>query len=218
MLKARFATLLSAALALSLAAGPVLAQAQPGGRAARGQRGQRGQRQGRGARGASLVTLPAKTLDSILKLTADQKTKVTAIQEKYAADAKLLRPAPGQPADPANTGKLRALNQQANKDIEEILTAEQKTKWADARKELAVYAAAGIPAALYGTVKLTDDQKTKLQALAKETAEKTRGLAPDQRRAANQEARQKAADILTADQKAAIEKYRKENPRGRRRQ
>jgi hypothetical protein len=215
MLKSRFALVLGAALALCLAAGPTLAQGQPGARAARGQRGQR---QGaRGARGASLATLPVKTLDSILKLTADQKTKVTAIQEKYAADAKPLRPTPGQPADPANTAKLRELGQQASKDIEAVLTADQKTKWADARKDFALFAAAGIPPALYGELKLSADQKTKLEALAKETAEKTRGLAPDQRRAANQEARQKAADILTADQKAAIEKYRKENPRGRRR-
>jgi Spy/CpxP family protein refolding chaperone len=205
MFKARFAILAASALALTLAVAPVLAQ------------GQGGQRRG-GGRGVSLATLPIKTLDSVLTLTADQKTKVTAIQEKYAADVKPLRPAQGQPADPANTAKLRELSQQATKDIEAVLTDEQKTKWADARKEFALYTLAGIPAPLYGEVKLTGDQKTKLEAIQKETTEKLQGAPQDQRRTINQDARQKAGDILTADQKAAVEKYNKEHPRQGRRQ
>ena len=217
MLKNRFAVAitlsLGAVLGMSLIAGPVFAQAQPG--AGRGQ----GRGQGRGgARGVSLANLPIGALDSILKLTADQKTKATAIQEKYRTDTAALRPAQGQAPDPANTAKLRELTTQANKDLEALLTDEQKTKWTAARKDLALLASAGIPPALFTDIKLTDEQKIKLAAIQKETTDKVQALPQDQRRAAMQEARQKAADVLTADQKAAIEKYNKEHPRGRRRQ
>lgn len=216
MLKNRFAAAitltLGTALGLSLIAGPMLAQAAPA--AGRGQ----GRGQNRGARGVSLANLPLNTFDSILKLTADQKTKATAIQEKYTADTKPLRPTQGQPADPANTAKLREVTTQANKDLEALLTDDQKTRWTAARKDLVLYTSAGIPLALFTELKLTDDQKAKLQAIQKETTEKAQALPQDQRRAAMQEARQKAAEVLTADQKAAIEKYNKEHPRARRRQ
>ncbi len=215
MVKNRIAIICGTALALTLIGGSALAQAPAAGA---GQPGQGGQGRGRGGRGASLTTLPVETLDKIVKLTPDQKTKLTVIRDKYTEDSRSLRPQQGQPADPANAAKLRELSTKATQDVEALLTADQKTKWTDARKELALYSSAGIPMGLYGDLKLTDDQKKKLADLQKETAAKTQGIAPDQRRAAMQEARQKAADVLTADQKAAVEKYNKEHPRGRRRQ
>ena len=66
--------------------------------------------------------------------------------------------------------------------------------------------------------KLTADQKSKLEAIQKDTSDKLQGAPQDQRRTINQDARQKAGEVLTADQKAAIEKYNKEHPRQGRRQ
>jgi len=80
-------------MALALASGPIFAQAAP----AAGRQGQRGNR---GGRAVTLATIPVNTLETILKLTADQKTKVAAIQEKFTADVAPLRPQQGQPANP----------------------------------------------------------------------------------------------------------------------
>ena len=71
----------------------------------------RRQGQGQGQRGArvTLATLPIKALDASLKLSDEQKTKITAIQEKYRTDAQALRPAQGAQPDPANRQKLTTL-------------------------------------------------------------------------------------------------------------
>ena len=91
-----------------------------------------GRRQGRGGRGAATLTsLPVDALDAILKLTPDQKTKITAIREKLTNDTRGLQQ-PGQPPNP-KVGELRT---QATKDIEAVLTDEQKMKWTEARKDL----------------------------------------------------------------------------------
>ena len=64
-------------------------------------------------------------------------------------------------------------------------------------------------------LKLTDDQKKKIADVSKEIREKMQnGGAGADRRALMQEGRTKVEAILTAEQKAAIEKYNKEHPRG----
>jgi Spy/CpxP family protein refolding chaperone len=217
MVKNRIALLSGAALALAsitLLGSVAIAQAPPAAPGGQGQgRGQGRGQGGRGGRQASLTTMPIETLDKILKLTPDQKTKITAAREKYTADSRALRPQQGQQFDPANMTKLRELSTAANKQIEDTLTADQKKKWTDARKDITMLSSAGIPAGMYGELKLTDDQKKKLEAIQKDAATKAQGLQGQDRRAAMQEARTKAAEVLTADQKAAVEKYVKEHPR-----
>src|SRR5205809_6429627 len=116
----------------ALAAGSVFAQApkeDPGQNAApaAGRRAQGGQGQRGGGR-VSLATLPIKALDATVKLTDDEKSKITAIQEKYKTDAQALRPAQGAQPDPANRQKMRDLSTKANTDIEAVLTKEQNEK------------------------------------------------------------------------------------------
>jgi hypothetical protein len=178
-----------------------------------------GQRRGQGRnRAASVATLPVSVIDSIVKLTPEQKTKVTTIHDKFIADTRALRPQQGGQPDPANAQKLRDLNRQAVADVEAVLTQEQKDKFKAAAKDLQLYRSVGIPMELYGQVKLTDEQKTKLATIEKETTEKSQGVTDRaQVRQINQDARAKAEAILTADQKAAVEKYRKEHPREGRR-
>jgi Spy/CpxP family protein refolding chaperone len=178
-------------------------------------RQRQGQRRGQGRN--SVASLPVNVIDSIVKLTPEQKTKVTTIHDKYEADTRALRPQQGAQPEPANTQKLRDISRQAVADIEALLNQEQKDKLKAANKDLQLYRSVGIPVELYGQVKLTDEQKTKLAAIEKETTEKSQGVDQAQRRQINQEARTKAEALLTADQKAAIEKYRKEHPREGRR-
>ena len=185
--------------------------------AAFAQNEQGAQRQGnRGTRGVSLATVPVVALSAALKLTDEQKTKITAIHDKYAEDAKALRPAPGAQPDPANREKRRELTNKANADIEAVLNDEQKAKLKDVLQEMGMLRSAGIPLELVGDLKLTDDQKKQMAAIMADTQEKMRGLSPEDRRAKGremmQEARTKMEAVLTDEQKAMIEKYRKEHP------
>lgn len=202
---------LMTALTLTLAATTVVAfaqdapgQAQPGGR-----QGRQGQRGGRGR--VSVATVPVAALDSALKLTGEQKTKIKAIHDKLAEEMKGARPAPGSPPDPAAMQKLRDLNQQAVKDIEAILTDDQKAKLPDTIKELGALRNAGIPLEVVGDLKLTADQKTKIAAIAKEAQDKVSNLTPEERRAkmreTMQESRDKTMALLTDAQKKVITKF-----------
>src|SRR5437868_6141278 len=95
--------ILIAGLLLSLAL-PTFAQkpappgagVRPGGPGRGGPPGQPGQggpgRGQRGGRGASLAMLPVSVIDLITPLKSDQKTKITAIQDKAKADMKALQP------------------------------------------------------------------------------------------------------------------------------
>ena len=216
ILSAGAASLLGA-LSLSAVAqdAPKAPEQNPGAAQARPQRGQ-GQR-GQGQRGGrvSLATLPVKALDTALKLSDDQKTKITAIQDKYRTDAQALRPAQGAQPDPANREKLRDLSTKANSDIEAILTKEQNDKVKDTLKELTSLARAGIQPALALEQNLTADQKTKIAAIAADVQQKTQG--GGDRRAAMEEARTKVDAILTTEQKAARDKFMAERGRNRRR-
>ena len=208
----KLALLCAAAVVMMAVSVSAFAQNPPGQGRAQG-RGQRGRR-------VTVATLPVSVLDAVVKLTPEQKTKITAIHDKYEADTRSLRPQQGTQPDPTSRQKLADLSRQAVTDIEAVLTQEQKDKLKEAAKDFAMFQAAGIPLELFGELKLTDEQKKKLADIAKESREKSNGVTDRaQLRTINQDARAKAEAVLTADQKAAIEKYRKEHPRqGRRNQ
>jgi hypothetical protein len=215
-------------------AGSVLAQAQPGG--AGGRRQGRGQGRGGGqfGRGAqlTLTTVSLDVLGSELSLTEDQKTKIKAIQEQAQKDLQALRPQAGgggAPANPQETQqKRRDINTKATADIQAVLTDDQKAKAAPLLKKLSAVQAVGIPAGVYGELKLTDDQVTKLTELSAEvTKERTQKLADAQAaRQAGDTAKaqeiqaslrttgpnEKAMAILTDAQKASVTKYIKDHP------
>src|SRR5262249_12006153 len=148
---------IGAALALLMALSvTAFAQGEPG--QGGGQGG--GRRFGRqGGRGMGLAMIPVAALDAELKLSADQKTKITAIHAKFEADTKDLRPQPGAQPDQANFQKLRELSQQANQDIQAVLTDQQKAKLPVATRNLMMLRTVGIPIQVYGDLKLTDSQK-----------------------------------------------------------
>ena len=187
-----------AGLALLLAvAGPVVAQT--GAPQAGGARQGRGQ--GRGGQ-VSAATMPIGTLDYLLTLKDDQKTKITEIQNKLKEDIK---------AAPAGDRAARtALNTKAASDIDVVLTDDQKTKLKDHMPTLRLIGQSrAIPMAVIPDLKLTAEQRTKIMTAAKETQEKMAALPRGQASQADRQAltatfKTTVEGILTDEQKKTI--------------
>lgn len=209
----RIAHFSAAILALAVLGGPTLAQ---GGQGAAGRQG-RGQ--GRNRR-VNVASLPVNVIDAIVTLNAEQKSKITAIHDKYEADVRALRPAAGAAPDPANRQKLTELSRQANQDVENVLNADQKSKLQAALKDMPALLSLGIPIQVLPDLKLTEDQKTKLVAIGKDATEKLQALSPEDRRAKGRDIRtdahNQALAVLNADQKKVLDDYLKAHPRGNR--
>lgn len=178
------------------------------------------QAQGKGRGQAGLASIPVDVLAGPLKLTDDQKTKIKASQEKVAkAMAEAQKAAGAGGGSDAGRQAVRDARQAANKEITAVLTAEQIGKVEGVVREFGSYQQLGIPLQVLGELKLTDGQKSKIKPIAEEMQRKVQGLRarggqPD--RQAMQQIRQdyaaKVTAILTAEQKAAIETWRKANP------
>lgn len=235
--------------------------------------GQFGQRQ------MTVLSVPMEALQSGLKLTADQKTKIAKIQEEN-------RPrgfggfgggggrgpggggAPGGPPGGAPGGgggggrrggggggggfgggggqrpdfqAMQARSDAAAKSIEALLTPAQKKALPTLIKDVGAMRTVGIPAQLYGDLKLTADQKSKIGTLAKQTQDSMQkmfqsaggggrgpggppGGAPGAGpgggggfdfqaiQKMREDTNKKAMAILTSAQKAQVDKYLKANP------
>ena len=216
--------------ALAQGAGAQAAAGQAGG-------GRGGQGRGGGGAAPSLSTLPAAYLASALTLTDEQKTKIQAIQDKVRTDmADLRKPdANGQRPNRAELQpKITALNDQAKKDIEAVLTPAQVKTAAKVLKSAGVYNTIGIPLPVLADLKLTSEEETKLAAIVdaatKDQEPTVKALAEartagDQAKmqelgqtmqTARQATREKAMAVLTEEQKATLAQYQKDHPRGNR--
>lgn len=189
----------------------------------------RAERQGRQARqgiqanrrGAQInvAQVPVALLDSLCKLTPEQKEKITAIQTKLETDLRALRPQRGAAPDPSAAQKRRDLNRQALSDVQALLTPAQLELLKPAIVELGALRSVGVPLEVIADLKLTDEQKKKIGEIVKETREKIQAMAPEERRAKQRElmtaARTKAQELLTTEQKTVIEKHLQRNRRQR---
>jgi len=231
-------TLVGATAVLSLVAfaqGSALAQRGNGGGGFGGGFG--GQRGG-GMMQMGLSSLPVDVLVKGLKLTDDQKTKVDDVQKKIREAQRAAFGGGNNPfgggagggnrPDPAQLQEMMTKMQEDRKkndaQIEAVLTDDQKKALPAFLKDVQTFQTAQLPLALVGDLKLTDDQKTKMAAVVMQIQK----IAQEKRQEAmdNQDfqslreimtqtqtaLKDKTRALLTADQKAMVEKYEKENP------
>lgn len=210
MMRYRTLGALLAVIVLATVSSTALAQAERGA-------GQRRQRENR----VSVAQIPVAFLKSLCDLTPEQEAKIKDIQTKLESQLRELRPARGQEQDPQAAQKRQDLIRQATTEINNILTPEQREALRKAAPEVAMLRSMEIPLQLVAELKLTDEQKQKLMAIAREMREKVAGLSPEERRSKMREltaeARTKAQEVLTDEQKAKIQKFREENRRTQRR-
>ena len=234
-------TLVGATAVLSLVAfaqGSAHAQRGNGGGGFGGFAGGFGGQRGGGLMQMGLSNLPVDVLVKGLKLTDDQKTKVDDVQKKIREAQRAAFGGGNNPfgggagggnrPDPAQLQEMMTKMQEDRKkndaQIEAVLTDDQKKALPAFLKDVQTFQTAQLPLALVGDLKLTDDQKTKMAAVVTQIQK----IATEKRQEAmdNQDfqslreimtqtqtaLKDKTRALLTADQKAMVEKYEKENP------
>ena len=223
-----FGWLCGAAL-LAAVSVPSLAQAPQGGGQAPG--GARGGQRRFGMRPLTVADIPVSILNKELKLTDEQKTKISDIHDKLTAQVKENTPAPPAAGEQPDFQKMRdarqkinELNTQATKDIEAVLTDDQKAKLPDLFKGLQVYRSAGIPLEIVNDIKLTDDQKKKITDITDENQKAVAAKFQEAQNGGDRQAvmtaiqqmqkdtQEKIKAVLTDDQKKTLEKYLKDHP------
>jgi Spy/CpxP family protein refolding chaperone len=183
---------------------------------AQGNGAPRGNRQGgwQGGQAMGFMRMDVKDLAKAINLTNTQQQSIQAIQDKLNTDRKALMPQPGTQMDPATRSKMRDLMTQANKDIEAVLTKEQKTKLADLQKTAGLLGGR-VPLSVIPSLKLTADQIKQMEQLRKDTFSQMQNTQPDPNNPqASRDARMqlfkdyqtKLQSILTTDQQDIIKK------------
>jgi hypothetical protein len=111
------------------------------------------------------------------------------------------------------------MNKAATAQIEAILTPDQKAKFKAAAPDFALSRSLRVPYEFLTTLKLSGDQKAKITEANKEMMAQMQGLSQADRQAKGRElftaSRAKIEGILTPAQKAAVDKYIQDHPRGR---
>ena len=196
-----------------------------------------------GRRQPSVVRLPVEFLETGLKLSAAQKTKIAQIQQtlrrnRPGGQGRPGEPPPqgggdpnGQPPNPqgmrGSMGQMQAQEQKAIKEIEAILTADQRRQVPALLKEASALREAGLPPVLSGRLALTATQKKKIAELRQDstnTAPKKIdpkknsgkfGAAWEASRGSNGggQGREKVLALLTPEQRKAISAFEQTHPR-----
>jgi Spy/CpxP family protein refolding chaperone len=226
-----------AALAWLAGSAPALAQGP------QGPQGPGGGRQGRmmgpggmmggmmfGLRPPTATEVPMPVLQKELALSDAQVVAVEEIQNNLREARRELMPRREPGAGPPDMSqmrtmmeKMRSLNEEAGKQIEAVLSPEQKRKLATLLKTMDDYRVAGLPYEAAPVLKLTADQSQKLAAIAakarkalKPIADKMQAGQADMREnfqamgEAMRPIRAETMAMLTAEQKAALQKFNEE--------
>ena len=133
-----------------------------------------------GQQDVSLASAPSKALAAALKLTPEQTTQISEIQQALRDQSQqqmqeLLQGGGGAGADPAARQEMmtqlqekrKSADAKATKAIEALLTDEQKTAWPDVKKKWDVFQKAGLNIDLGEALNLTPEQMKALAEYAK---------------------------------------------------
>jgi Spy/CpxP family protein refolding chaperone len=122
-----------------------------------------------------------------------------------------------------NTQKMQDVAKKTSSGIEAVLTPQQKRELPTALKEIGTMRQAGIPLETLGELKLTSSQRSRIGAISvrsqKEMEARVKAANGDYQslQPAFQQAREKTHSdvmgVLTASQKAIVDKYDKDHPR-----
>lgn len=197
---------LLAALALpTLAQKPMPTPQTPGRPTAPGGVGRPGQGpggpEGRGGqrRGMTLAAIPVSVMDLVTPLKADQKKKITLIQDKMKADMKT-----------ATRETRGGLMTKATDDVKAILTPAQMASVQQALPTLGVLRRA-IPMGAVDDLKLTKPQFTKMSGFATAVMTQFKGLQGPAMQTKMQQVgpqlKTQVEGVLTPTQKSALAKY-----------
>jgi hypothetical protein len=175
------------------------------------------------------VDLPLPLITKALKLTNDQKTQVQAIQKTFRDAMRLCMAPPEQDAAPpgevdmkAMMDKVAAARSAANRNVEALLTADQKSQLTTLLKDTNDYRAVGFPANVGDALKLTTEQRTQIASLAAKVRSATKNAlaktqasreSRDTLRNAIRQAHNSALALLTAEQRATLAKLRTKDSR-----
>ena len=220
--------LLLAVMAGTLSISNVLLAQPPAGAPPGG--GFRGGFGGRGGGATTLANAPLDVLTDVLKLTDMQKSDIEKYQKAYQMFQQANRPdfSAGRP-DPAVMAEIQKKTEESNKSysdkIKGLLNDDQKKQVPDVLKDFKLLNGAQIPLGLFSKIKLTDDQKKKLDEIEtasqkdqKEKLDEAQKSGDFQSvRQAMQESRAalqtKVNEVLTDEQKELIKTWRKDHPR-----
>lgn len=177
-------------------------------------RQKRGSVTSKSQRSLSVMRFKAVDISSALSLTSDQASQIASIQEKYQTNRKnLMANIQGKP-DPATQQQLRQELKTANESILALLNNDQK-KTLRSLVETDTMLGGRHPLTTIQKLNLTDDQKTQLATIHKDTLKQIRELPkdpsnPDANKTQRQEimkaSRAKIMSLLNADQKALLKK------------
>ena len=159
-------------------------------------------RGGQGRR-AGMTSLPVSAIDALVTLKEDQKTKISAIEDKLKTDVA---------AAAGDKMKTRELTAAANTDIKAVLTPDQQSTLTEKLPiVMLLNQSKAVPAGAFGDVKLTADQMDKIKTVTMATQEKLKALAKEDRKTKNPEIladfKTQVDAILTAEQKATVGKF-----------
>jgi hypothetical protein len=166
--------------------------------------------------GFALMRSPAVKTD--LKLTDDQQTKVQDLSDKVMTKMRDLFQTDGRDFEKIQADS-KPIMEDANKELNTILTADQQTRLKQIAVQLAGNSAAASMPEVQTELKLTDDQKSKIAAIQKTAADANAAVrakmqnqeidfqaAGDAFRKNGEEVNTEIGKVLTDDQKATLKK------------
>lgn len=216
-------------LVLALAAG--MALAQPGKQGGKGKRSFGGFMGGGmgGGQQMTLMLLRADKVQKELDLVQDQKDKLKELADKVQKEMGSVFQGMGNFRDMSEEEraakgkemqeKMAEVTKKAQKEVDEILLPKQATRLKEISLQLRGIMALSTDKEVSDKLKITDEQKEKMQTAQREVFEKARDLfqpggdrekAMEKMRELQKEAGDKALDVLNADQKEEYAKMKGE--------